>query len=68
MNSTIEVRDAASGVTGSAVRRTAVACALLLLASLLALAIAPVQSAESDLPKITNTLSRFPPTWPRPWA
>lgn len=58
MHTTFATHDEARG-QGSMTRRLAVVCALLLLAGLLALAAAPAQSAEDDLPKITGKLPRF---------
>jgi hypothetical protein len=60
MHSHIEIDDAASSrMTGSATRRAALACAVLFLASLLALAVAPAQSAEPSLPKVVGSVPRF---------
>lgn len=60
MHSNIEIDDAASSrVKGSAVRRTALACAVLFFASLLALAVAPANSAEPALPKVVGKVPRF---------
>src|SRR5688572_26669821 len=60
MHPNIEIDDAASSrVTGSARRRTALACALLFVGSLLALAVTPATSAASALPNVVGSVPRF---------
>ena len=60
MQLTIGTSDAGSLLSEGSRRRLAVAAAVLFLAGLLALAVTPVRSAESDLPKVVGSMERYP--------
>lgn len=60
MQLTIETSDASSRLSEGSMRRLALAAAVLFLAGILALAVTPATSAESDLPKVVGSLERYP--------